>query len=69
MNFQRVIRLAVIVLLGSVCLLTIPACETFRKGMDSLKSMVKIYDTYEQPASDIGNAVVTTVHPRDREED
>jgi hypothetical protein len=68
MKFQRVIRLAVIVLLGSVCLLTIPACETFRKGMDSLKSMVKIYDTYEQPVSDIGNAVVRS-RPNEEETD
>lgn len=62
MKYQRVAKVIVCVAAMTICM----SCSTVRKGMESLKSIVKIYDTYEKPMSDITHIVT---HPQDEEKD
>jgi len=63
------INLAVLVLLVaslSLLLTGFTGCTTVSKGMESLKRIMKIYDTYEKPVSNL--AIITGVNEEEETE-
>ena len=67
---RRTQYLAVLVLLvASLSLLSsgLTGCATVSKGMESLKSIMKIYDAYEKPVSDL--AIISGINSNEEEEE